>query len=502
MQWTNRPRWPRVSYSWLALAPLLAAWTLALAYSLYAQSAPNNSDKHIMIFSPQTGFLLPLTDRDGRSYVGLIDVLEPLGRITANRDGQKWKLRFERRDAEFIPGQSQAKVDGKTMTLMAPFLLESGRGLVPVSGLGTLIQEITGTKPVVFHEESRRLFVGKVAVRFTEDLRKDPTSALVLTFTSPVSPTIASEPGQVRLRFTREPIMPPPTVSNKFDDPIIHSAQYEESDGVAVLTVAATAPLLASFSNEGRTLTLSRAPDKPAQAAPPPTAQSSPLAAGTVQVPPGTATQSAVGNAPLPPLDNGLRHFFAVIDAGHGGEERGAKLSDELAEKDVCLSFARHLLKELQSRGISALILRDADATLTLEQRASLTNSAHPAIYIALHAASQGQGVRIYTSLMPYSGNAIGPFQPWDVAQAPYVRTAAIAAASVASELRNHKIPARILSAPLRPLNNVVAPAMAIEVASPDADLPDLVAPNYQQSVASGIADGVSQVRQQLESGR
>jgi N-acetylmuramoyl-L-alanine amidase len=191
-----------------------------------------------------------------------------------------------------------------------------------------------------------------------------------------------------------------------------------------------------------------------------------------------------------------------VIDAGHGGEERGAGLSNEFPEKDVCLSFARHLLKELQSRGISALILRDADVTLTLEQRASLANSAHPAIYIALHAAAEGRGVRIYTSLMPYSANANGPFQPWEVAQAPFVRTAVVAAASVAAELRKHQIRARVLSAPLRPLNNVIAPALAIEVSSPDEDLPDLVAPNYQQSVASGVADGVVNVRAQLEAGR
>jgi len=326
---------------------------------------------------------------------------------------------------------------------------------------------------------------------------------LVLTFTSPVSPTIASEPGHVRLTFTREPIMPPPTVYNKFDDPVIASAQYEEANGVAVVTVAASAPLLASFSNEGRTLTLSRAPQtrREQSSVPPATATAptgTPLASGTVEVPPTAAAPGTSSTAP----DNGLRHFFAVIDAGHGGQERGAGLSDELPEKDVCLSFARHLLKELQNRGISALILRDADVTLSLEQRASLANSAHPAIYIALHAASQGRGVRVYTSLMPYGGNANGPFQPWETAQAPYVRTATVAAASVAAELRRHKIPARVLSAPLRPLNNVIAPALAIEVSSPDEDLPDLVAPNYQQSVASGVADGVAIVRAQLEAGR
>jgi N-acetylmuramoyl-L-alanine amidase len=272
-----------------------------------------------------------------------------------------------------------------------------------------------------------------------------------------------------------------------------------------VLTVATSAPLLASFSNEGRSLTLSRAPQakagQPAATVTAPGTSGTPLASGTVEVPANAVPNASVPSSP-PSVQNGLRHFFAVIDAGHGGEERGAGLSTELPEKDVCLSFARHLLKEFQNRGISALILRDADVTLTLEQRASLANSAHPAIYIALHAASQGRGARIYTALMPYSANAMGPFQPWEVAQAPYVRTAVVAAASVATELRKHQIPARVLSAPLRPLNSVIAPAVAIEVSSPDQDLPDLVAPNYQQSVASAVADGVANVRAQLEAGR
>ena len=482
----TRPRW-------LGLLGLAA---LALSRPTFAQ------DKRIAIFSPVTSFTLPVAERDGREYVGLVEVLEPLGTVAATKDGTKWKLRFDLRDAEFVNGQAQAKIEGKKFDLKAPFHLENGRGLVPVSGLGVLIQEVTGTKPVVFHEDSRRLFVGKVAVRFTEEMRKDSPPVLVLTFTSPVSPTIASEPGKVRLTFTREPIMPPAAAYVRFDDPVISTAQYEEANGLSVLTVFSTLPLLANFSNEGRTLTLSRAPQTKAvqPSAPPPAAQApvgTPLASGTVEVPPGSVLPPAV-----PAPDNGLRHFFAVIDAAHGGTERGAGLSDELAEKDVCLSFARHLLKELQTRGISALILRDADATLSLDQRASLANSAHPAIYIALHAASQGQGVRVYTSLMPYSGNAVGAFQPWEAAQAPYVRTAVVAASSVAAELRKHDIPARVLSAPLRPLNNVVAAALAIEVASPDEDLADLVAPSYQQSVAAGVADGILIVRAQLEAGR
>ena len=472
-----------------------------LALAALGRTPAYADEKRIVIFSPQTSFTLPVIERDGRDYVGLVEILEPLGTVAATNDGSKWKLRFDQRDAEFLNGQTQAKIKGKTFDMPSPFRLEDNRGLVPIALLGALVHEVTGTNPVVYHEDSRRLFVGKVAVRFTEELRRDNPPVLVLNFTSPANPTIASEPGRVRLTFTREPILPPPIISNKFDDPVITAAQYEESNGVAILTISTTAPLLANFSNEGRTLTLSRAPQTGSAAkTPQPQPQSSPptpgtpLASGTVEVP---------GSTPPPAAENtSTHHFFAVIDAAHGGTESGARLGDELQEKDVCLSFARYLLKEFQNRGMAAIILRDSDATLSLDQRASLANSAHPVIYIALHAASQGRGVRVYTSLRPYSGTANGPFQPWEAAQAPYIRTATVAAASIAAELRKHTIPARVLSAPLRPLNNIVSAALAIEVASPDGDLADLVAPNYQQSVASAVADGIAIVRAQLEAAR
>ena len=89
----------------------------------------------------------------------------------------------------------------------------------------------------------------------------------------------------------------------------------------------------------------------------------------------------------------------------------------QLAEKDVTLAFGRRLRQELETRGLATLLLRDSDITLSLDQRASLTNSAHAAIYICLHAASQGQGVRVYTALVPSDTENRGPFLSWDAAQ-------------------------------------------------------------------------------------
>ena len=64
-------------------------------------------------------------------------------------------------------------------------------------------------------------------------------------------------------------------------------------------------------------------------------------------------------------------------------------------------------------------------------------------------------------------------------------------AAGVGSELQKRQIPVRVLAAPLRPLNDVVGPALAIEVAPQGSDVSQLTAPDYQQLVMSAVATAI-----------
>ena len=197
--------------------------------------------------------------------------------------------------------------------------------------------------------------------------------------------------------FTHEPLVPPGTQNLTFDNKIISSASYQENNGAVELSVNGSTPLFAKFSNDGRTITVSAAET-------------------------GSAAQTAEGYArskpPITPAPaNAMpqaRKYFAVIDASHGGDERGAALGDQLAEKDVTLAFARRLRQELESRGLSVMMVRDTDSSIPLDQRASLANVTHPAIYVSIHAASQGNGVRLYTAMVPNVGDSRGPFLAWE----------------------------------------------------------------------------------------
>jgi N-acetylmuramoyl-L-alanine amidase len=190
--------------------------------------------------------------------------------------------------------------------------------------------------------------------------------------------------------------------------------------------------------------------------------------------------------------------YFAVIDASHGGDDRGETLSPTLFEKDVTVALARSLRQELESRGITVLDLRDSDATLSLDQRAYLTNTNRVAVYIALHATASGHGVRLYTALMPYGGDDRGPFHSWTTSQQAFLTLSQSAAADIANEFQKRQIPVRALTAPLRPLNNVTTAALAVEVAPQGSDLMQLTAPDYQQLVTSAVATAIAADRDRL----
>ena len=489
MRWSKprssvAPASNRLSRGGLGPAALVFTAAILLASTLLLYSSPE--EKRITIYSNAANYSLPVLERNGDEYIGLLEVFEPLGSVTTKTNGPHWKFRYYDIDSDFTAGKTRARIRGSDYDLPASFLLENGRGLVPLSCLGTLMPRILGG-PVTFNQNSRRLFVGNVAVHFTAQVSKTTPPKLVMNFTAPVNPMIATEPGKLRMAFNHEALVAPGSQALTFDSKVIPDATFRENNGAAELVVAATVPLIASFANNGRTIIIEPVPQA---VAPTPTA--------SVPRPPPTASIGPSGiSAPA-----SIRRYFAVVDPSHGGDERGASLTGQLAEKDVTLAFARILRQELNIRGIPTLLLRDGDSTLSLDQRASLTNSARPAIYICIHVASQGNGVRVYTALVPTQAENNGPFLSWDAAQTTFQLLSRTAGNGLVAELHSKQIAARSLIAPLRPLNNITTAALALEIAPPSSDVAQLDSPAYQQSVAAAVAAGVADVRSQLEAAR
>ena len=111
-----------------------------------------------------------------------------------------------------------------------------------------------------------------------------------------------------------------------------------------------------------------------------PPRQTRPRAPGQPAPPP----QEAPPLLDLPPA-GGLRAI--VIDAGHGGDDDGAKGAGRTLEKNVTLSVARRLKAALEARlGVRVLLTRDGDQAVGLDQRAALANNNKADLFISLHA--------------------------------------------------------------------------------------------------------------------
>jgi len=478
--------------------PRLAGLLLALAVLwLGADISRSAEEKHVSVYAPQTSYRLAVVERDHREYVALVGLLEPLGTASASSSGADWTVRWNGVEGRFTEGKSQGKIRGTKVDLSAPLVVENGRPMVPVRSLATLLSRFLDAR-VDVHESARRVFVANAGARFTAELKKGDPPVLVLNFSMPVSPAISTEGGRLKMVFARDPVVSA-NENFSFDDKTISSLAYDESSGTAELTVSGGAPLLASFSNAGRTITVSVAPT---QAACPPAPPTSPSGEPAAPASPGTAVAPSGQGTATPGAELPRGRYLVVVDASHGGGERGAALGKDLSEKDVTLAFARRIRGELQNRGITAVMLRDADTALPLQQRAEMANAAHAALFLTVHAGTMGSGVRVYSSMLAPSSEAKVAFLPWETAQARYVNVSHTVADGITLELGRRRVPAESLEAPVRPLNNIAAAAVAIEVNAPAGDTRAFHSPNYQLTVASAVADAVLAARPRLEEPR
>lgn len=74
-----------------------------------------------------------------------------------------------------------------------------------------------------------------------------------------------------------------------------------------------------------------------------------------------------------------------VIDAGHGGHDRGGVPGDRYPEKVYTLDVARRLQARLASMGYRTVMTRRGDYFVGLDQRCSIANSQGNAIFVSVH---------------------------------------------------------------------------------------------------------------------
>lgn len=97
----------------------------------------------------------------------------------------------------------------------------------------------------------------------------------------------------------------------------------------------------------------------------------------------------------------GLKVRRVIIDPGHGGVDTGAIGPGGAREKDAVLAIALVLKEELAERGLPALLTRETDKFVSLEDRARFANRNKGDLFVSVHCnahkSSALSGVETYT---------------------------------------------------------------------------------------------------------
>ncbi|HEY8155928.1 MAG TPA: N-acetylmuramoyl-L-alanine amidase [Myxococcota bacterium] len=86
------------------------------------------------------------------------------------------------------------------------------------------------------------------------------------------------------------------------------------------------------------------------------------------------------------------RFDTVVIDAGHGGEDEGARGAKGLLEKDLVLDVARGLAARLRRAGLRVVMTRERDVFVPLEERTNIANDAQADLFVSIHANAAHDG--------------------------------------------------------------------------------------------------------------
>lgn len=225
------------------------------------------------------------------------------------------------------------------------------------------------------------------------------------------------------------------------------------------------------------------------------------------------------------PDRDGLRDIVIAIDAGHGGEDPGARGYSGAYEKDIVLAIARRLQRLVEREpGLRPVMIRDGDYYLSLRNRTLKARRAQADLFVSIHADafrdSRVRGMSLYVlsqngasdeaarwlAEKENSSDLIGGVSLddkdnllasvlLDLSQSATIESSFAAGNAILSEMRPlgkmHK--RSVQQAGFAVLKSPDIPSLLIETAfiSNPRDEDRLRDARHQQRVASGILEGI-----------
>jgi N-acetylmuramoyl-L-alanine amidase len=165
-------------------------------------------------------------------------------------------------------------------------------------------------------------------------------------------------------------------------------AEYGHRLVLDIFPVHPVDPLIALLQSSGITI---HTPDPDIASMPAVTASAEPDTSLPAISAPQVVTSTPVAEPETIPAPNRMaksgRILIVAIDAGHGGEDPGARGRKGTNEKSVTLSIARKLKAQIDDLpGMRAVLIRDGDYFLPLDVRVNKARHARADLFISIHA--------------------------------------------------------------------------------------------------------------------
>jgi N-acetylmuramoyl-L-alanine amidase len=434
---------------------------------------------------------LTLVTREGRravastllnsqEFIGLDD-LATLFQLAVREDALAGgvTVTYKGRTVVASTDQPMASINGRVVTLPAPIARAGRRLLVPLDFIPRAIAPIYDS-PIELRRASRLLIVGNVRVpRVAIRLEAaGPPTRLTLDVVPPLVVSTASDAGRVLVRVDADAldIATTPAGAGLID-------QIRTGDQTTTIAIALNAragmPRISTITTNESARVLVEVPLAAQQdtAAPTPAPPPAPVPAPTEAAP-----LLGARTAKLQTM---------VVDAGHGGEDNGARGPKGTLEKQVTLEAARRLKTLVESRlGVRVVMTREDDRAVSLDERDAIANNSKADLFLSLHAnaspAASVKGTEVYylrldrageearrtaaatELILPVIGGITRPIDiiPWDLAQASHVDASSRFASMLEEELEK-RLPAGprpLQQAPMRVLSGANMPAALVEM--------------------------------------
>lgn len=208
----------------------------------------------------------------------------------------------------------------------------------------------------------------------------------------------------------------------------------------------------------------------------------------------------------------GLRPVTTVVlDAGHGGHDRGARSRFGM-EKEYTLDVAVRLRKLLEKSGFRVVMTRSRDVFLSLESRPNLAKRYPNAIFVSLHFNSAdwnpaARGLEVFAIPpvgTPPTGQSqilardrqVEPGHSWEMANLLLATTVHHAVLAKTGQFDRGVKRARFAV-----LKNATAPAVLIEggFLSNTTEAAQVARPEWRQKLAEAIAQGIGEYQKLVQ---